>query len=115
MQLGQYNELYDEGFRRCPHCGATWSTYCGSPFIICGKRGSLYDHLSWETINYMVKLQEGKVIIEKGLYNDKNNFNNKTFFYRSEKEKSYSKTQRTNLDYPTNPWLLKAEEKKSMN
>lgn len=38
MQLGQYNELYDEGFRRCPHWGTMWSTYCGSPFIICGKR-----------------------------------------------------------------------------
>ena len=41
----------------------------------------------------MVKLQEGKVIIEKGLDNDKNNFNNKTFFYRSEKEKSYKNTK----------------------
>ena len=38
MQLGQYNELYDEGFRRCPLWGTMWSTYCGSPFIICGKR-----------------------------------------------------------------------------
>lgn len=85
------------------------------PFYYLWKKGSLNDHLSWETINYMVKLQEGKVIIEKGLYNDKNNFNNKTFFYRNEDEKSYSKTQRTKLDYPTNPWLLKAEEKKSMN
>ena len=38
MQLGQYNELYDEGFRRCPLWGTMWSTYCGSLFIICGKR-----------------------------------------------------------------------------
>ena len=82
------------------------------PFYYLWKKGSLNDHLSWETINYMVKLQEGKVIIEKGLYNDKNNFNNKTLFYRNEEEKSYLKTQRTKLDYPTNPWLLKAEEKK---
>ena len=86
------------------------------PLLLFVEKGEVYMIIYLgRHLLVMVKLQEGKVIIEKGLYNDKNNFNNKTFFYRNEEEKSYSKTQRTKLDYPTNPWLLKAEEKKSMN
>ena len=112
IQLGIYDELYEQTFRKCHHCGTIWSKYYGQQIINgCGKRGKIEVYNIIETENYMVKFQDGKFIIEKDLYRFRPQ-NKWCFNYYNDEVKDFSKTRRTRLDFPTNPWLLKAEEKK---
>ena len=109
LQFGIKNEI-DKGIKKCPNCGILWTKFYGSSCIRCGNRGNSYkDYLSIDLKNYRVKLFDDKIIVEEdNCHNKFWNYGEKNF--QIEKP-DISGTVRTNLNFPTNPLLLKKEEK----
>ena len=65
LQFGIKNDI-DKGIKKCPNCGTLWIKYNGSSAILCGKRGnSNKDNLSANVKNYIIKLIDGKIIVEE--------------------------------------------------
>ena len=109
LQFGIKNDI-DKGIKKCPNCGTLWTKYNGSGAILCGRRGnSKRDNLSADIKNYIIKLIDDKIIVEEEKCLNKL-WNNDEFWFSVEKKITF--TKRTELGFPTNPFLLKEEEKK---
>ena len=108
LHFGIKSEI-DKGIKKCPNCGTLWTKFSGSGDIRCGMRGNCYkDYLSIDVKNYRVKLFDNKIIVEEDNCHNNFNYGKESFQYV---KPDISCTERTNLNLPTNPFLLKKEEK----
>ena len=111
LQIGIKNDI-DEGIKKCPNCGTLWTKYSGCSYIRCGSRGSNLPMMSKKVKNYIVKLFDGKIIIEEQNYISKSIDNLDKDLSNYKKNLDPSKTKFTDLNFPTNSWLLKDDEEK---
>ena len=111
LQIGIKNDI-DEGIKKCPNCGTLWTKYSGCSYIRCGSRGSNLPMISKKVKNYVVKLFDGKIIIEEQNYISKSVDSLDKGLSNYKKNLDPSKTKFTDLNFPTNSSLLTDDEEK---
>ena len=111
LQIGIKNDI-DEGIKKCPNCGTLWTKYSGCSYIHCGSRGSNLPMMSKKVKNYVVKLFDGKIIIEEQNYISKSVDSLDKGLSNYKKNLDPSKTKFTDLNFPTNSSLLTDDEEK---